>query len=155
MIGFLPQLFWFEHQKEISFSLTTVEALSLAAIKLAQYYPRYAESSLPAKIEISFLDPSANSTTHQNFFGDPTPTDVMTFRHDQQLGEILLGVAVIEEHAKKYYNSLEEELVRCVLHGALHLLDYDDQTAEEHQTMHQLQEKILRKVITGEKNNKM
>lgn len=143
----LPQLFWFSRQRSICFRQSYVQELVAAALPECLTRPRYKTSSLPAVIEISFLNNRAITKVHADFCQDPSPTDVITFRHSQELGEILLGIPTILEHAKKFHQSLEHEIALCVIHGLLHLLDYDDIESKERSLMHREQSFLLQYAV--------
>jgi probable rRNA maturation factor len=104
---------------------------------------RYATSTLPSRIEVSFLNSRAISRVHADFCNDHSPTDVITFRHSRELGEILIGVSTAAGHAKEFHHPLNHEVALCVIHGLLHLLDYDDIDPEERLLMHREQDRLL------------
>ena len=61
-------------------------------------------------------------------------TDIITF--DQNVGDILFADIVIsldtvQSNADEYNQSFEEELLRVMIHGILHLCGLDDHTDEE------------------------
>lgn len=74
------------------------------------------------------------------------PTDVIAFAfadtetiptddETRHLGEIYLCESVIKAQAKRYAHSTKAEMGYIFVHGLLHLLGYDHQTAEEKQAM--------------------
>jgi probable rRNA maturation factor len=77
---------------------------------------------------------------HGQFFGDPTPTDVITFQH----GEILIGADTVAENAARYGHSPDDEAALCVIHGLLHLAGWDDLTTREAKQMAEVQEQIFK-----------
>jgi probable rRNA maturation factor len=93
-------------------------------------------------LEISLVSSAAIGRVHGEFFGDPSPTDVITFPH----GEMLLGVETIADNARQFGELVERELQRCLLHGLLHLQGYEDGTAALRKAMFARQEKLLRKL---------
>lgn len=61
-------------------------------------------------------------------------TDVLTFPFevdDKISGEVYVDEHVLKEQAFTYGCSLEQEYFRLVVHGALHLVGYDDSTSDE------------------------
>ncbi len=143
----LPQLLWFSRQRAISINQNDIQALAAAALPECLARPRYDTSSLPAMVEISLLNDRAITKVHADFCDDPTPTDVITFRHSPELGEILIGVPTVARHAKKFHQSLEHEIALCVIHGLLHLLDYDDIKETDRILMHQVQDSVLQYAV--------
>lgn len=124
-----------------------IAAVVEKAIPLCLARPRYSTSTLPHIIEITLLNDRAIAKVHATFLQDPTPTDVITFSHSQDLGEILIGIPTVATHAKNFNQPLEHEIARCVIHGFLHLLDYDDRNSEDYRLMHDCQETILKKAL--------
>ena len=80
------------------------------------------------------------SRLHLQFFGDSSPTDVITF-HD---GEIFISVEATRRNARQFGNSLMSEIKLCIVHGLLHLHGFDDQAPSEAHKIKVAQEKILR-----------
>jgi probable rRNA maturation factor len=80
------------------------------------------------------------SRLHLQFFGDSSPTDVITF-HD---GEIFISVETTRRNARQFGNSLMSEIKLCIVHGLLHLHGFDDREAADLRKMKNTQEKILR-----------
>lgn len=143
----IPHLLWAQRQRRIKIDFKLVRALVTAALPLCLKKPRHPHACLPKVVEISMLSDRAITKVHGDFLDDPTPTDVITFAHSEELGEILLGAETIAAHAQKFHQLLEHEVARCVLHGLLHLLGYDDTTPKEYALMHEQQEKLLEKAI--------
>ncbi len=85
------------------------------------------------------LDDREMARLHEEFLGDPTTTDVMTFEH----GEILIGVEVAERQSKEYGWSFERELALYGIHGLLHLAGYDDREAVDAEKMRLRQEELV------------
>ena len=102
--------------------------------------------SLPL-IEISLLSDFAMAKIHGRFLHEATPTDVITFPY----GEILQGVETIAQNARDHQQTFKQELLRCAIHGLLHLNGYDDHEAEDAMKMYRRQEAILDIVSIGEK----
>ena len=80
------------------------------------------------------------SRLHLQFFGDSSPTDVITF-HD---GEIFISVEATRRNARQFGNSLMSEIKLCIVHGLLHLHGFDDRQPADLRRMQNTQEKILR-----------
>lgn len=144
----LPQLFWFSRQRTIKIHESYIQSLVAAALPECLKRPRHTTSSLPSHIEISFLNDRAIAKVHADFCNDPSPTDVITFRHSVELGEILIGVPTVMRHAKKFRQPLDHEMALCVIHGLLHLLDYDDINEEERCLMHREQDFLLQYAVS-------
>ncbi len=82
-----------------------------------------------------------------------TPTDVLAFAmndgndgnlHSHLLGDVVISVQTAQRQAADKHHSLEIELAWLTVHGVLHLLGYDHQTAQDAAIMFEKQEAILR-----------
>ncbi len=93
-------------------------------------------------VEITILNDAEIARIHGEFFGDPTPTDVITFQH----GEILTNAEFARREAASRGWPAERELLLYIIHGLLHLHGHDDRENPERQAMHAIQEAILERV---------
>ena len=104
------------------------------------------------EVNIITVDDKYLAGLHEKFLADPANTDVLTFLVDDRetkIGEIYLSIDRAKHHAKIYKVNVEEECARLVIHGLLHLKGYDDQTDDEREKMHQMENMYLRKYWTG------
>jgi probable rRNA maturation factor len=78
------------------------------------------------KINVQFL--------HHNFY-----TDIISFNLSSNektvKGEIYVSIDRAKENYHKYKTSLQEEFLRVIFHGALHLCGYKDKSPPEKKTM--------------------
>jgi len=74
-------------------------------------------------------------------------TDVITFNlsdNDKDLdAEIYISWDRINENAKKYKQTVNEEMKRIIIHGCLHLVGFNDSTDEEIKKMRNKEQKYL------------
>jgi probable rRNA maturation factor len=88
---------------------------------------------------------------HGEHFADPTPTDVMSFPDGAtdpssglvRLGDLAVGLEVGRRVAAERGRPLAEELALYVLHGALHLLGYDDVDDADRAEMWAVQREVM------------
>ena len=69
-------------------------------------------------------------------------TDVISFNYDYQnnlAGEIYISIDMVKRNAKNYKVSYNDELLRVIIHGVLHICDYDDKKDEERKKMRRLE----------------
>ena len=76
---------------------------------------------------------------HRRFLDLSGPTDVITFQH----GEIFVSAETARSHARRFGNSLEDELRLYVVHGLLHLHGFDDKSPADATEMERAQEKLV------------
>lgn len=73
---------------------------------------------------------------NHDFLKHDTYTDVVTFdnREDNSEalnGDIFISIERVRENAKKFSVSFEDELLRVMVHGILHLVGYADKTPSQ------------------------
>ncbi|RZM19733.1 MAG: rRNA maturation RNase YbeY, partial [Pedobacter sp.] len=65
-------------------------------------------------------------------------TDIITFDLSESsaiIGEVYVSLDRVKDNAVSLSQSFEQELLRVVFHGALHLCGYKDKTEEEQSNM--------------------
>jgi rRNA maturation RNase YbeY len=73
-------------------------------------------------------------------------TDIITFDlsdENELFGELCISLDRAKENSHNLNTSLDQELKRLIIHGALHLKGYNDKTPEEEKEMRQLEEQYL------------
>jgi len=109
-----------------------------------------AEASIvSAEISLAIVDDPTLHGLNRKYLDHDNPTDVLSFvlEHDagHLIGEIIVSAETATAVAGDYGWDATSELLLYVIHGALHLVGYDDATrdaAEEmrHQETHYLQQ---------------
>ncbi len=74
-------------------------------------------------------------------------TDVLSFPSgpgpDRVLGDVVISVPRAAEQARRFRVSLARELKRLLVHGILHLMGFDHQTAAQRREMRALEGRLL------------
>ena len=97
-------------------------------------------------IEIIFCDDDHLSKLKMKYFNEDVLTDVLAFpiKNDTVLeSEIYISYDRALASSKEFDVSLNNELVRLIVHGLLHLLGYRDDITESKKIMFDKQESIV------------
>jgi probable rRNA maturation factor len=105
-------------------------------------------------VSVVFVDNQEIIKLNQEFFGYAKPTDVLSFYSgdiDPETGRLILGDIIIsypfaKSQALQLKNDLMAELSLLIIHGFLHLLDYDHSNSAEKNLMWKKQKSILDKL---------
>ncbi len=86
-------------------------------------------------------------TINRKYLRHNQTTDVITFSLGEDRknieGEIYISLDTAKKQSDEYKVSLQNEIIRLAIHGALHLSGYDDNTEENRLKMHNLENKYL------------
>ena len=90
------------------------------------------------EVSVLLVDNKEIKKLNEEWRGKDKPTDVLSFPINEEapygcklLGDIVISVPYAKEHAKEFGNTFQEEMVRLLAHGLLHLLGYDHERSEE------------------------
>ncbi|MCX6274447.1 MAG: rRNA maturation RNase YbeY [Bacteroidetes bacterium] len=86
---------------------------------------------------------------NKEYLGHNYFTDIITFDNSKENGIVEADIFISSErvmaNAKKFKTGFRDELHRVMIHGALHLMGYDDKTAKAEKAMRQAEEYWLSK----------
>lgn len=97
------------------------------------------------------------------FLNQVGPTDVLAFPFtevekgcdDEELfGEIVISAERARHEARLRHIKAELELILYAVHGMLHLVGYDDQTATQEKAMRRRETEVLRSIAPGKRSRK-
>jgi probable rRNA maturation factor len=130
------------------------------------------EEKVPGEAELSviFVDEQSISDLNERFLGGEGPTDVLAFPMDDDIvlggrqpdqggrgpgapsepgeppyliGDVVVCPSVAQKQAIEHHKSLDDELALLVVHGVLHLLEYDHAEEEETIAMKRREQELL------------
>jgi len=96
------------------------------------------------ELSVSFVDGDEMGDLHQEYLGDPGPTDVLSFPLDDVDGDgvrLLGDVVICPSYAAGNNDDLDAELRLLLVHGVLHLLGHDHEDDAERAEMWSKQER--------------
>lgn len=99
------------------------------------------------ELSIAFVDKDEIGRIHDDFMGDPSPTDVITFPGDPDLdlaGEIIVCPQVALEYAQREKLDFSQELSLYLIHGYLHLCGFDDIDENDRKQMRLAEQQALK-----------
>ena len=100
-----------------------------------------------AEISIAVVDDRTIWKLNREFLEHDYPTDVLSFvlSHDDGRleGEIVVSADTAAREAEQHDWPADNELLLYVVHGALHLVGYDDSTQDQRQEMRGREKQIL------------
>ncbi|UCC48031.1 MAG: rRNA maturation RNase YbeY [Gemmatimonadota bacterium] len=111
-----------------------------------------AEGVTAGEMSVTFLEAAAMAALNEAHLGRPGPTDVIAFNLAEPrapLGDIYVCPEVARVSAVEFGVELEEELLRLVVHGVLHVFGYDHPEGPERveSEMFRRQEAILARLL--------
>jgi len=97
-------------------------------------------------LNIVFYDDEQLSVLNKKYLNHDSLTDVITFDNSKRNileGDICISIERVKENAETYNCTFDEELLRVIAHGILHLCGYNDKNIEEKKLMNQKEEDAL------------
>ena len=104
------------------------------------------EGKVPGDISYIFCDDEYMLEQNKSFLNHDTYTDIITFDDcfgDIVSGSILISLDRVGENAEKFDKTFENEFLRVLVHGTLHLCGYKDKTEEEAKIMRKKEDESL------------
>lgn len=106
----------------------------------------------PGELNYIFLSDEALLKINIEYLNHHTYTDIITFDNSESdkliEGDIFISIDRVRENAEKFRTPFENELVRVMAHGVLHLAGYKDKKPEEAQAMREAEERALKTFFT-------
>lgn len=106
-------------------------------------------------VNLTLVDDREIRRLNRRHMGKNRPTDVLSFgfkpgqaplagrEQSPQLGDIVVSTESVRRQAKGHHRTIREEMGLMLVHGSLHLLGFDHDTAAKEGKMFGLQQDIL------------
>ena len=110
-----------------------------------------------AELSVSLVDDATIADLNARYRGIDRPTDVLSFslvegehaeRSGGLLGDVVVSLETADRQARRGRRSLDEEVLRLLVHGTLHLLGHDHELPDEARRM-RAQERRLWRTLNG------
>jgi rRNA maturation RNase YbeY len=99
------------------------------------------------RIDYVFCSDRSLLRLNQRFLNHNYFTDIITFNLNEEIlpvvGEIYISLDRVRANSKRFNYPFKTELLRVIIHGALHLCGYTDETKSEQVNMRKLEDKYL------------
>jgi probable rRNA maturation factor len=149
----------------------------LRFVRLAQLVLREERAPTDAEVSVIFVDEDAIADLNQRFLDETGPTDVLAFPLDDDgppsgrqpdeggrgpgappdgtdipsvLGDVVVCPTVAKRHADEQGRAIDDELALLVVHGVLHLLDYDHAEPADAERMQRRERELLDRFAVSE-----
>jgi len=150
--------------------MKSVEVNNLTQVEIDQEFIKkiikevLREEEREGDVSVAFIGPGRMRKLNRMYRGKNRTTDVLSFpgkevsfeqfkigdfKEVEDLGEIVVCLREVKKNAKRAGISFDEELVRVLIHGTLHLLGYDHEKSEEEKEMRKREEKHLGKILSS------
>lgn len=102
--------------------------------------------------DINFISSEDIIAINSKYLRHNFSTDIITFNYSGEClnfdGEIFISFEDAKENAKKFKVSFDNEIVRLIIHGVLHMLGYDDVTKAKRIKMKKIEDELVAKFKT-------
>ncbi len=123
-------LFFFEAVEPFGFPKKSVQELIFFLIDN--------EKKAPGDISVIFCSDAYLLNINEQYLGHDYYTDIVTFDYVENSvisGDLFISIDRINDNSKQLGVSFDEELLRVIIHGVLHLTGYKDKTIPEKKMM--------------------
>ncbi|MGE4288240.1 MAG: rRNA maturation RNase YbeY [Salinivirgaceae bacterium] len=105
-------------------------------------------SKLAGDITIVFCSDAYLLTMNKLYLNHDYFTDIITFDYSDGniiSGDLFISIETVLDNSKKFEVTFEQELLRVVIHGVLHLLGFNDKLEGEQKMMREKEDHYLNK----------
>ncbi len=102
---------------------------------------------------INFISSKEIIPINSVYLGHNFSTDIITFNYsgenDTLDGEIFISLEDARYNAEKFNVSMDDELLRLIVHGFLHLLGFDDKLKADKKIMKMEEDKLVAELVNS------
>jgi rRNA maturation RNase YbeY len=134
---------WFKtHLRRISVRAATVRRVAQSILVQAGHPS--------AQLSLSLVGKTRMRSLNRKYRGRDYPTDVLAFPMESMgeqteifLGDVVICLPMAIGQASRFGNSADQEILRLLIHGTLHLLGYDHEQSLREATRMQRKERAM------------
>jgi probable rRNA maturation factor len=99
----------------------------------------------PAEVSFALADDAAVRVLNRDYRGKDKPTNVLSFESGERpfLGDVVLALETVLAEAEDQGKPAADHLTHLVVHGVLHLLGHDHETAGDAKKMEKVEVAVL------------
>ena len=111
----------------------------------------HAVGAAEAELSVALVDDATIAELNAAYRSKSGPTDVLSFslvegdhadHRGGMLGDVVISVPAAERQAHELGHGLDEELLRLLIHGVLHLMGFDHEADEEAREMERREREV-------------
>ena len=130
-------------------------ALSLLDAARAESAAQLGGAGVAAELSVALVDDATMAALNRAHRGRSGTTDVLAFSllegehrefHGGLLGDVVIAPAVAARQARTQRTSLDDEMLRLLIHGVLHLLGHDHERAGDARVMRTRERELWERV---------
>ena len=108
-----------------------------------------------SELSVVLVDDTTIAQLNARYRSLPRATDVLSFsllegvhakRRGELLGDVVVSLETADRQARRAGRSLDDEVLRLLIHGVLHLVGHDHEVASEARTM-RAEERRIRRIV--------
>lgn len=131
----------FYHAENISFPAIKRREITRWIKKVADHHQKRV-----GEINYIFCDDAEILRINREFLDHDYYTDIITFDYTEGKtisGDLYISLDTVKSNAEKFSTNPNEELLRVIIHGILHLCGFADKTVEEEISMRDQENRAL------------
>jgi len=135
----MQDLFWIEFGEAVD------EFAAESLQKKSQMMMEHA--GITREVNLLFCSVQTIQSLNQTYRSMDKPTDILSFGYsgeDEPLGDLAICMEIAQQQADRYGFDLEDELLRLIAHGLMHLQGYDHESAEAEAEMLKNEQELLK-----------
>ena len=96
---------------------------------------------------IIFVDDKKIKELNKKYRNTNRTTDVLSFRYSKKDTDIFISTETAKDNAKFFKEKFNIEILRLIIHGILHALDFTDYSKKTKEKMWNKQERVLKCIL--------